>query len=909
MTTQAVSSTDDMQLVISPQRQKQARTTNKPLADVPKNDPRRNSPSTIEHRRALKAAELKDENEEQLSTKSVMSFWQDKEKEPLLKEDYKFKEVLEISSTGKVRNSIFHQADSPVNSPTLSSGSFKSDDRSETPRSPSPGKRSSIMSSSGSLRNKKVTFEMAPPQVLEFDAPHDQALEKSSIESQSDGHESPKFKFENQFTAGTYIHRTPSGSRALPRPQLQPFRGRPLPAVPTKAIAAVAQSPRLGTVEEDSDNYLPNSESEIIENDFENARDRRQSGASCVSDASFDAMDLIDSYNGPGNYEDDRLKEFKHNQSLPEISADSDSNEEEKEIQSWSDHLQYANYDIEELDSETTSEYSSDEDVHPEFDDGSTESETINVTRPENNLEYQQIPTSRYKNEDKTKESGQLKLLPEAEIVSRRKRDSEVSSIESSNETAILDSKSSPEFSVKDLSKQLDSFKLDDYRLNLGFDSPENNSLGLDDFLTSESYLNGSWKQELEVAKTRNTIKAYSGLKTRPSLTPGDVSQLAQTRRNVSGDHAQHKFLEPKIDDNLDGRVKDTAHGLMLNLDFEEDLMGDLAREFDKVVEIQRRGYLMRQNTKVVYAKAEVDFTDNSERPYNRWIKPPVETETPMIDKAKEVKIQPRKIGKSMLIDSESTSSVEEQNATKRPRSMIIDPSDAITQSVTNTAATSLHTEADPFDRGRLFVKVLALKGLSIQFPENASAYFTLTLDNGIHCVTTAYMNLTKNAPIYQEFELVVGNELEFILTLKAKVGQSKETPPTASPSSPKKKGFSIEKLFGSPKRHSHTSSISSPKNLDSIMGVDGSFARSYISFSQIQNEVNLSSKILEVPCYNEWATNLDASKPKKAQRTQLAPYPVGKIVLQLLFWPKEHKASEIPRSLNACLRALNEQG
>ena len=38
--------------------------------------------------------------------------------------------------------------------------------------------------------------------------------------------------------------------------------------------------------------------------------------------------------------------------------------------------------------------------------------------------------------------------------------------------------------------------------------------------------------------------------------------------------------------------------------------------------------------------------------------------------------------------------------------------------------------------------------------------YFQLTLDNGLHCVTTSWLELGRAAPIGQEFELVVLNDL-----------------------------------------------------------------------------------------------------------------------------------------------------
>jgi hypothetical protein len=62
--------------------------------------------------------------------------------------------------------------------------------------------------------------------------------------------------------------------------------------------------------------------------------------------------------------------------------------------------------------------------------------------------------------------------------------------------------------------------------------------------------------------------------------------------------------------------------------------------------------------------------------------------------------------------------------------------------------------EGDNVERGRLFVKVVGVKDLALPLPQGQPTYFCLTLDNGLHCVTTSWLELGKNAPIGQEFEL-----------------------------------------------------------------------------------------------------------------------------------------------------------
>ena len=66
---------------------------------------------------------------------------------------------------------------------------------------------------------------------------------------------------------------------------------------------------------------------------------------------------------------------------------------------------------------------------------------------------------------------------------------------------------------------------------------------------------------------------------------------------------------------------------------------------------------------------------------------------------------------------------------------------------------------------GRLFIKVVKLKDLELPLPKgmftaipflivDEPMYFSCTLDNGLHCVTTPFKLLQREAKIDQEFEL-----------------------------------------------------------------------------------------------------------------------------------------------------------
>ena len=265
---------------------------------------------------------------------------------------------------------------------------------------------------------------------------------------------------------------------------------------------------------------------------------------------------------------------------------------------------------------------------------------------------------------------------------------------------------------------------------------------------------------------------------------------------------------------------------------------------------------------------------------------------------------------------------------------------------------------AEGGERGRLFVKVIGVKDLDLPLPKSKCqvdlfrgsflpltderTWFSLTLDNGVHCVTTAWLELGRNAPIGQEFELVVPNELEFQLTLNVKLDKPQPTPVLESPRKAVKpqKSSTFSRVFQSPrkrkelemkqkeeeqriaeqnKRDAHAKRMSAIPTawdlLSPLAAEDGSFGRSYVCLKDHESRCFGRPYIVDVACFNEWAVE-DASAPSsvKSKRgtTQIkrrAPYKIGKLELQLLFVPKPKGAKEddMPKSMNSCIREMKE--
>ena len=215
-------------------------------------------------------------------------------------------------------------------------------------------------------------------------------------------------------------------------------------------------------------------------------------------------------------------------------------------------------------------------------------------------------------------------------------------------------------------------------------------------------------------------------------------------------------------------------------------------------------------------------------------------------------------------------------------------------------------------------------------------SYFALTLDNGLHCVTTAWLELGKTAPIGQEFELIVLNELEFQLTLQTKLEEPKPSPvlesPTKTPKTPKASAFS--RVFGSPRKrremelkqqqeeaqrqqtalaNRRSTQPSAWDLLHGLVAKDGSFARSYVCLKDHETRAYGKPYTVDIPCFNEWATEGASVKSKRSTggngTQRRAPYRIGKLELQLFFVPKPKgaKDEDMPKSMNACIRELKD--
>ncbi len=197
--------------------------------------------------------------------------------------------------------------------------------------------------------------------------------------------------------------------------------------------------------------------------------------------------------------------------------------------------------------------------------------------------------------------------------------------------------------------------------------------------------------------------------------------------------------------------------------------------------------------------------------------------------------------------------------------------------------------------------------------------------------MTTAWLDLARSAPIGQEFELVVLNDLEFQLTLQMKLDEPRpERPqsPSKAPASPKKQG-AFGRFFGSPKKrkelemkaHQEAQAVrrpvTPPSAYDLVQGLvakDGTFARAYVSSSEHESRAYGRPYTVDITCFNEWAleeVQIGSSRSKKGvtQLRRRPPYEIGTLEVQLLYIPKPKgaKDEDMPKSMNGAVRALRE--
>jgi hypothetical protein len=506
--------------------------------------------------------------------------------------------------------------------------------------------------------------------------------------------------------------------------------------------------------------------------------------------------------------------------------------------------------------------------------------------------------------------------------------------------------------------------------------------------------------QRQEIPERRATIKTGGKLKARPSGTPADFGAMfADTDTDdfpvpaiPVGYQAQIENADSSFDSNEEGSKVDSAldnghttadkprsqtddRKVKLNIDIpavEHEDWG-LEQEFDRVIENQKvcspslyystqalgangyprekKGYTMRENDKLVVASNRT-FSGSS-NDTSKSYEPPSSTAMAPRPSMRGARSSPRKPSAEQYIKTEPWTGKQRRKSKRsssanRPRPEAAPPLPGQESAALGVVSEDQQADDGPegAERGRLFVKVVGVKSLDLPLPRNDRVYFKLTLDNGLHCVTTAPLELGKSAPIGQEFELVVHDDLEFQLTLNTKLPpkSAPPPPPVVTPTSPTKhqKQSSISRLLTSPKKRAererqereaqeaeqrrqqqeaqrkraalHPSAWDLMHDL--VNAADGSFARSYVNLSSHEARCFGRPLTVDVPCYNEWAleknsmvvNSVRSKRGAHAGPVRKPPYIIGALELQLLYVPKPTGATDedMPKSMSSAIREMN---
>ncbi|KAK0303928.1 Bud site selection protein bud4 [Friedmanniomyces endolithicus] len=381
-----------------------------------------------------------------------------------------------------------------------------------------------------------------------------------------------------------------------------------------------------------------------------------------------------------------------------------------------------------------------------------------------------------------------------------------------------------------------------------------------------------------------------------------------------------------------------------------------------------QKGYLMRQNTKVVIASNRNFSNDSNDTNKSVDSNATLPTSPRAVRGTRSAGSSPRKPSAEQVLKTEPWNgktrrkSVRQASAQQQARGpappLPGQESAMVLSSVDEDYATATGSLDDDVpegtERGRLFVKVVGVKDLDLPLPRNDRVYFQLTLDNGLHCVTTADLELGKTAPIGQEFELVVQEDLEFQLTLTTKLPPPPKPAATPTPSSPTKSvrsqksgasGFAARFLSSPRKRAERERQEREAAELedrrlqaeaaarkrasqapptawellhDLVNPADGAFARAYVNLKAHEGACYGRPLTVDVPCYNEWAAEKDVGVVNSVRSkrnhgsgplavVRRPPFVVGKLEVQLVYVPKPRGASEeaMPKSMGSALREM----
>lgn len=212
----------------------------------------------------------------------------------------------------------------------------------------------------------------------------------------------------------------------------------------------------------------------------------------------------------------------------------------------------------------------------------------------------------------------------------------------------------------------------------------------------------------------------------------------------------------------------------------------------------------------------------------------------------------------------------------------------------------------DSFERGRLFFKVVSIKGIDLSDIAKHHAEVSITLDNGKHCIKSSnYRLYGHNLLINKEFEFKVEDSLEFILTAKIDYEKPKGTLVEVNERKVVKSKNRISRLFGSKDVITTTKFV--PKEAkDTWSGKfaqDGSFARCYVDLEQYEEQITGVVCNYNLNCYNEW----ENAKHTAEINAKRKPYVISQLEVRMLYIPRAQEHEVLPISIKNAYETVHD--
>lgn len=210
-------------------------------------------------------------------------------------------------------------------------------------------------------------------------------------------------------------------------------------------------------------------------------------------------------------------------------------------------------------------------------------------------------------------------------------------------------------------------------------------------------------------------------------------------------------------------------------------------------------------------------------------------------------------------------------------------------------------------EQGRMFLKIDNLNDIKLPELKQRNCKVQIILDNGIHCINTNYLPVKDGKiDINKEFELIVADKLNLIITFKLKydkpIGKTYEVAEKRKVKSKKLMG----KIIGKKETKIIKKLVVEPPPIDKLaeyLSTDGSFSKIKINFDDYKEQIFNKVSTYSLICFNEWK-NIKSSNGKVINKNSI---PICKISLKMLFIKRSIKNEILPISISNTMNQLNQ--